>query len=171
MAKIWFLRGVSCSGKSTWAKIIKEETNAVLLSSDDIAKTILGNNTKPNGEEVFKELRLQGVAALKAGKDIIIDATNLGKKKHIFWKDKKAQFPNTKFICISFLLNPIDLEHNIIKRKNGRWKNLSFEKIKKIINEQQHNTTYSNDGFDYVLNITYNYSKEEIINTIHTIDN
>lgn len=88
--KLTILRGISGSGKSTWAR----QQNATVVSRDDLRATYFPNFTP---EEYYKSpvlrdmeesiTRLQDAAIatlLKAGKDVIVDNTN------IEWKYVKA---------------------------------------------------------------------------------
>lgn len=91
MAKLIITRGVSGSGKSTWAR----EQNAAVVSRDDIRFTQFGTDDRDyytvDKAVLFERENLvtilqdaQIVALLKAGKDVIVDNTN------IEWKYVKA---------------------------------------------------------------------------------
>lgn len=83
MSKLTILRGVSGSGKSTWAT----QQNAVVVSRDAIRLAFFGSNDqdyymvdsdvlreKENTVTVLQDAAIAG--ALKAGKDVIVDNTN-----------------------------------------------------------------------------------------------
>lgn len=91
MTKLIITRGVSGSGKSTWAR----EQNAAVVSRDDIRFTQFGDNDKDyytvdkavlfereNLVTIIQDAMI--VALLKNGKDVIVDNTN------IEWKYVKA---------------------------------------------------------------------------------
>lgn len=79
------LVGLPGSGKSTWS----EKYNGVckIHSSDEIRLELFGDNTKENtpeeNQKVFNILHERVKAYLKAGKDVIYDATNLNKRRRI----------------------------------------------------------------------------------------
>lgn len=85
--------GIPGSGKSTWAS---ELENVVVISSDDIRKELFGADDKEcNGEEnakVFSVASHRVKKYLKRGRNVVLDATNLNKKRRIvFLKDLKEQ--------------------------------------------------------------------------------
>lgn len=90
MSKLTILRGISGSGKSTWAR----EQNAVVVSRDAIRASFFPNftdkeyYTAPNLRDMEDSVtHIQDAAiaqSLKAGKDVIVDNTN------IEWKYVKA---------------------------------------------------------------------------------
>lgn len=91
MAKLTILRGVSGSGKSTWAS----QQNAVVVSRDAIRLAFFGSNDtdyyavdkdvlseKENTVTVLQDAAIAG--ALKSGRDVVVDNTNTE------WKFVKA---------------------------------------------------------------------------------
>lgn len=83
MAKLTILRGVSGSGKSTWAS----QQNAVIVSRDAIRLAFFGSNDqdyyavdkdvlteKENTVTVLQDAVIAG--ALKSGRDVVVDNTN-----------------------------------------------------------------------------------------------
>ena len=77
MAKLIVMVGVPGSGKSTYAKNHFGKT-AQILSSDALRKELLGdeNNQKQN-DRVFAELYSRARNHLIAGKNVVIDGTNI----------------------------------------------------------------------------------------------
>ena len=74
--------GLPGSGKSTYAKQLSEETNAVICSSDTIREELYGDeNSQDNNDEVFKILHSRIKENLKNGKNVIYDATNINSKR------------------------------------------------------------------------------------------
>lgn len=95
MSKLIILRGVSGSGKSTWARQYASATGAIVVSRDDIRKMLFGSDGPDyyavdkailrQREDVVTVARDSQVAAfLRAGYDIIADDTN------VEWKYVKA---------------------------------------------------------------------------------
>lgn len=95
MTKMIILRGVSGSGKSTWAKMYAENTGAIIVSRDNI-RVMMFDDDGPDYYKVDKEVlraRENQVTIyhdiaistlLKSGVDVIVDNTN------IEWKYVKA---------------------------------------------------------------------------------
>lgn len=76
------LVGLPGSGKSTYAKKLTEETNAVHLNPDTIRKEMTGSEECfDKDKEVFEYIAKTAKETLKAGVDVIYDATNLSSKK------------------------------------------------------------------------------------------
>ena len=82
--------GIAGSGKSTVALKIKEQLlnkkelqgkQIEIISSDNLREELLGdiNNQEHNGE-IFSEMQKRTLNALKQGKSVIYDATNLNVK-------------------------------------------------------------------------------------------
>lgn len=81
MATLTILRGVSGSGKSTWAE---NQTGKVIVSRDRIRVSLFGDERMTDEPLVTVMQDAQIEAALKAGRDVIVDNTN------IEWKYVKA---------------------------------------------------------------------------------
>ncbi len=76
------LVGIVGSGKSTLCKTLVVEKNAVLISSDAIRLEVCGNMTdqSKNGLIFTKIIPERIAAAVKAGSNIVYDATNYNRK-------------------------------------------------------------------------------------------
>lgn len=88
MSKMIILRGVSGSGKSTWARMFAQNTGAIVVSRDDIRKMLFGSDgpdyyavdkdvLRSREEAVTVARDAQIAAFLRAGYDIIADDTNI----------------------------------------------------------------------------------------------
>lgn len=105
------LIGLAGSGKSTYAKKLAKETNAIILSSDALREELFGDiNNQERNVEVFAELHGRCKEELSKLNNIIYDATNLNQKKRTaFLKDlqkidcyKKAVVMATPYeLCIA----------------------------------------------------------------------
>lgn len=95
MAKLMMLIGPSGSGKSTLAKML----GGIHLSSDAIRKELWGDEAdQQNGAEVFRILNERTLTALKEGKDVVYDATNLySKNRRALIADIQAKVPECFF--------------------------------------------------------------------------
>lgn len=78
MAVIYFLVGISGSGKSTWAKCWARAKNAIVVSSDAIRAELFGDESiQGNAALVFDTAHRHCIEALANGKNVIFDATNV----------------------------------------------------------------------------------------------
>lgn len=80
----YWMIGISGSGKSSVAKQIAEEKNAIILSSDSIRKELYGDeNIQGDPFEVFNVLHKRAIDSLKMGFSVVYDATNLSLKNRV----------------------------------------------------------------------------------------
>jgi predicted kinase len=94
--------GLVASGKSTWAETYKDELNAVIHSSDAIRAEFGNVNDQSKNTEVFEILHKRVKDDLRAGKNVIMDATNLSRKRRIhFIQNELRDIPCEK-ICVLF---------------------------------------------------------------------
>lgn len=79
MAEIIVTRGLPASGKSTWAKawVAEDPDNRVRVNRDDIRFALFGKYTGVDENFVTKVEEDTVRAALKAGKDVVVDAMHL----------------------------------------------------------------------------------------------
>ena len=84
-AKLTMLIGVSGSGKSTFAKQLKDAGEIdLIISSDALRAELFGDENEQNrNNELFNELHNRIRKALKEGKRVCYDATNLSSKRRI----------------------------------------------------------------------------------------
>lgn len=77
--KLYVMVGLSASGKSTIAKELAEKENCKIVSSDEIRGQICPNGVADQSmnDEVFKIFHRRIREYLKAGKNVITDATNI----------------------------------------------------------------------------------------------
>lgn len=85
MGKVYMTIGLPCTGKTTYAKQMKDKykDNVVVLDSDDIRLELFGEELQTNNEKVFNTMNERTKQALKNDKDVIYCATNLNRKKRI----------------------------------------------------------------------------------------
>ena len=78
--RLILLVGIPGSGKTTYAKKYMGD-NTVHLSSDGIRKELYGDESiQGNPYEVFSLMQTRAIEALKDGKDVLYDATNITRK-------------------------------------------------------------------------------------------
>lgn len=95
MPKFIMLIGPSGSGKSTLSKML----GGIHLSSDAIREELWGDaSDQQNGAKVFQVLNERTLTALKEGKDVVYDATNLySKNRKALIEDIRAKVPGCFF--------------------------------------------------------------------------
>lgn len=78
------LVGLPASGKSTLAKKLLKQYNAILISSDEIREEMYGDvNNQDNNHDVFEVMNNRAKQTLSDGINIIYDATNINRKRRI----------------------------------------------------------------------------------------
>ena len=101
--------GTSGSGKSTWVKSINSDNEFEVISPDAMRVEFTGDmNDKSKDEEIYKEAASRTIQAIKNGKKVIFDTTNLTKeKRRPFIKAIKEAIPGAN---IQYKLMPLDAE-------------------------------------------------------------
>ena len=89
----YWMIGISGSGKTSLAKEIANEKEAIILSSDSIREELYGDeNIQGDPKEVFSILHSRAIDVLKMGFSIIYDATNLSlKNRNKFFNQLKEE--------------------------------------------------------------------------------
>jgi len=112
--------GLPCSGKTTKAKILEKEYNALLLTTDKWHVKLFGNDVdwenhdKIHGiiEKIIWEVAER---VLVLGNDVILDFGFWSKEERIFWKNK------AKELGINFKMHVMNIsEEELFKRLNIR---------------------------------------------------
>ena len=100
--------GTSGSGKSTFIKSLPQE-NLVVISPDDMRVEFTGDiNNKSKDKEIYIEAANRAIKAVKEGKQVVFDTTNLTKEKRKpFIEAIKKALPN---VNIQYKLMPLDAE-------------------------------------------------------------
>ena len=84
--KFFVMVGVAGSGKSTYAKRLSKEENAVIHSSDAIREELNGSRQiLDNDKEVFKIFKERILEDLTNNKNVICDMTNISVKRRASW--------------------------------------------------------------------------------------
>ena len=88
MNKLFMLIGLPASGKTTCGKRLAEVEDALIVSSDEIRKELLGDvNDQTKNEQVFKEVENRIINGLKE-RNVIYDATNINYKRRMAFLQK-----------------------------------------------------------------------------------
>lgn len=132
MNKIFYITiGVPGSGKSTG---IKNLSNAIVVSTDDIREQLFGNliwgNIPENNTKVWKQAREQLKELFLSGTDVVLDATNLSRKRRSNWFNMATKY-GYQSTALYF-----DEPWNIIKERNkdreGTDKHIPLYKLKEM---------------------------------------
>lgn len=126
--------GTSGSGKSTWIKSINSNNEYEVIEPDAMRVEFTGNmNDKSKNDEIYKEAAKRAVEALKNGKSIIFDTTNLKKeRRRPFINAIKKEIPNAN---IQYKLMPLDPE-------------LAKKRIKVQLEKGENRASVSNETID-----------------------
>ena len=102
--KLIMLIGVSGVGKSAFAKHLKDEGEIdLIISSDALRAELFGNENEQNrNNELFNELHNRIRKALKEGKRVCYDATNLSSKRRMNFLNTISDLDVMKE-CIMFI--------------------------------------------------------------------
>lgn len=123
MPELIMFVGIPGSGKSTKAREYEEKGYAV-LSSDEVRAEVLaeiaaGSFVVPRNANlnsvVFDRIGTRAAALLKGGESVVLDATNLSRKRRILFKRAVYKIDCVKK-CVLFIASPDVL----YKRNNGR---------------------------------------------------
>lgn len=110
MGELYYLVGLPASGKTTYAKKLEKELGAIRLSSDDLRIELFGDvNCQDRNTELFEEMNKRAKLALKSGKIVVYDATNINSKKRMNFINQLPK--NISKTCVYFAedRNSIDI--------------------------------------------------------------
>lgn len=115
--------GTSGSGKSTFIKSLPQE-NLVVIEPDAMRVEFTGNmNDKSKDKEIYIEAAKRAIKAIKQGKQVVFDTTNLTKDKRLpFIEAIKKEIPNANIQYKLMELNP-ELAKQRIKAQLERGEN------------------------------------------------
>ncbi|MGN0531313.1 MAG: AAA family ATPase [Eubacterium sp.] len=132
MSKVIAICGKICSGKSYYARQIKEKENAVILSIDEATYDLIENKQgefyNAFAERVNKYLMKKAAQIVKAGCNVILDWG--------FWTKAERQETTKYFNQFS-----IDVEWHYVDIEQPRWERLIEERNIKIQS--------GNGGYDF----------------------
>lgn len=141
MANFTMMIGLPASGKSTVAKSLLDE-NSILLSSDDIREELFGFRSEEDNARVFQEMYKRTIIALKDGKNVIYDATNINSKKRM---NLLKQLPQDTFKqCIYMVAS----ELGCIERNDNRQHTIPSHVISRMYLNLQ--IPMYHEGWDYI---------------------
>lgn len=148
MAIFTMLIGLPGSGKSCYARdYVATRHGTIIVSSDDIRQELWGDaNDQQNPSQVFDEMFIRTVSAMKKGKNVIYDATNLTAKTRKATLTRLRQALNQDFIAIA---DVIVCSISECKRRQGeRDRKVPDEVIDRMVRQFQ--TPWYNEGWDTI---------------------
>lgn len=141
--KFIMLVGIPGSGKSTHAKSLSRNKNAIHLSSDSIRAELYGDEAiQGNPSEVFELMHKRTLEALADGKNVIYDATNITRKDRASIMSKIPKYVETE--C-HIVWAPIE---TCIERDSKRERSVGKEVIDRMLKRFQ--APYYDEGFDSI---------------------
>lgn len=143
---LFMMCGLPASGKSTEAAMIAEQADAIVLSSDAIRAELYGDeNIQGDPRKVFALLNQRVVENLKAGHNVVYDATNLNAKKRMgllrFLKTAGCVFSSQ---CV-LVLCPYE---QCLKRDAARERHVGEEVLHRMLLNFQ--PPFYNEGWDFI---------------------
>lgn len=148
--RLVYLVGLPGSGKSSITEVVKAGFEAAgrevgCISSDSIRKEIYGDeNCQDNPSQVFNIMYQRTVQALKDGKNVIYDATNLGRKNRINFLKSIPKNIKFKKDCIIVWATV----GTCIKRDAQRSRTVGKEVILKML--KRFETPWYDEGWDKI---------------------
>lgn len=132
---LYVMVGLPSAGKSTIAKCIAEQEDAMVVSSDKVRERLYGSEKiQGNPATVFHHVHSDIYSVLREGKSVIMDATNLNSKRRIaFLRGIYQEFPDLETRCVLVLCNPAELE----ERDAARERHVGPEVIYKMLHQFQ----------------------------------
>lgn len=104
--KLFVLVGIPASGKSSAIAKLEKEHEAIALSSDKLREELLGDvNNQENGGMIFDTLFKRANETLTQGRNVIIDATNVNRRrrKHLIEQQLNASEYHAIYFCTSLI--------------------------------------------------------------------
>lgn len=158
--------GLPGSGKDTIAKDIQERNeNSIILSSDEIRNELFGYENQDNNSEVFKEMNKRCLDALKEGKNVIYNATNLSYKRRKSLIDDMKKYVSA--VNGIFCIAPINtiFERNIIRSE----RHLPEDKLFQMLETMDIPLFYENFDTIHIVNTENRYKKNEMLDWFYNI--
>ena len=154
MPKVIALCGKICSGKTFYANKIKEEKNAVILSTDEVTFYLMDNEQGERYDDFAKRvneyLMKKAIDIVRAGANVILDWG--------FWsKEERINLTNY------YKKYNIPVEWHYVDVTQETWQDLIKKRNELIVSGQEKYSFYFDDGLKKKLLDSFNEpSKEEM---------
>lgn len=159
MSKFIMLVGLPAANKDTWAHEYKEKHPEVIIhSSDDIREELYGDASHQGSPiKVFEQMRSRTLRDLRAGKDVIYNATNVSvKDRRGILNEIRNCFGKKVYIKALVFSTPFEICKEWNQKRERTVPNFVYEKM---LSRWQ--TPFCGEGFDDI----------EIINPAENIYN
>ena len=142
MTTLYVMCGLPSSGKTTYAKLLAEEIDGIVVSSDGIRAEWYGDEAiQGDPSKIFREVELRCKNALGAGRSVIMDATNMNAKKRTNFL---RLMPECHKVCVVMAV-PFDV---CVKRDEERPRSVGPAVLEKMRRNFQ--MPYYNEGWDHI---------------------
>lgn len=163
MNKLFMLVGLPASGKTTCGKRLAEAEDALIVSSDEIRKELLGDvNDQTQNAKIFEEVENRIINGLKES-NVVYDATNINYKRRMAFLQR---IKNVEKIGI---LIAVPYEE-CLERNNQRERKVPEDVIKRMYYNIYIPQYY--EGFDEIrihFNTERNYWTYDLLNELDKI--
>lgn len=142
MTKFYMMVGLPASGKSTYAKLLAEEIDGIVVSSDGIRAEWYGSEEiQGDTAKIFREVEQRCIKSLKEGHSVVMDATNMNAKKR---KSFLRQMPACHKVCVVMAV-PFN---ECLARDEVRSRSVGPAVLEKMRKSFQ--MPYYNEGWDHI---------------------
>ena len=143
MGNFILVMGLSGSGKSYWTNNVADDEGMVILSSDALRKEFYGDeNIQDNPAFIFEQMRIRTLQALKEGKSVTYDATNLSSKRR---KALLKQLPKDVYKICHCIITPLE---KCIENDSKRERHVSERVIMRQL--EQFEVPWFDEGWDTI---------------------
>ncbi|GJM68675.1 hypothetical protein HMSSN036_08910 [Paenibacillus macerans] len=128
MSTVYMLAGIPGSGKSHYAKECCKRHRAVLVATDSIRERLFGSEARQkNTYLVFQQAHAEIEQALAAGRNVVFDATNVGRDRRVQFLQKFKDVPVECHICAT----PYEIARERIRARKRKIEDKVLEKYAK----------------------------------------
>lgn len=143
MGNFILVMGLSGSGKSYWTNDVVEDEGMVILSSDALRKEFYGDERiQDNPAFIFEQMRIRTLQALKEGKNVVYDATNLSSKRR---KALLGQLPKNVYKTCHCIITPLE---KCVENDSKRERHVSERVIMRQL--EQFEVPWFDEGWDMI---------------------
>lgn len=133
---VYMCIGLPGSGKSTWSKKKAQNSKTIIVNQDSLRTMFKGKYFYEKEYEplVHETTEVCLKEALKRNFDVILDQTNLGIVRRIYWIHLIKKCGNTKIVYVHFTENENNLSRRMTDPKSysrETWNNI-IEEMKKV---------------------------------------